>query len=300
MALQYASERLKSCRKPVSVAVSRNGNALQFACCDLRYDVDFFTQAASAKLHHDLVVCLMQHAVPALPSHLHVLKYLINKDSGNLQFASDDAKDDMQVVTMAVRLDARALRFASDRLRDILEFVTMAVQLDARVLQFASDRLRDMPELVTMAVQLDASALQFASERLRDEPDPGGVVDVAVTKSIDAFTFAGLQARSDAGFVLRVLANIMSTYEASTPSAQATARDKLIALRRTCNAVRTIRVVMNDVPEATTGHASFASLASKVKCLSTPDASRLLHKAGVANRIDPNYTFLARNLSHED
>jgi hypothetical protein len=59
-----------------------------------------------------------------------------------LEFASNELKNDFEVVQQAVEQNGMALQFASDSLRDDLSIVVLATFQNRNAQQFASERLR--------------------------------------------------------------------------------------------------------------------------------------------------------------
>ena len=77
-----------------------------------------------------------------------------------LKYASDNLKDDKEVVTTAVQNYGYALRYASDDLKNDKEVVTTAVQNYAYALEYASDNLKNDINLIFIRfLQLDVSPL---------------------------------------------------------------------------------------------------------------------------------------------
>jgi len=105
-----------------------------------------------------------------------------------LEYASDNLRNDPDIVKCAVAEAGLALQYASDELRNSTDIVKTAVDKDWRALQFASDRLRNDCDMVSHAIiqNRDAferhwnwSALQFASDQLRKNPDIVNIVKAA-------------------------------------------------------------------------------------------------------------------------
>ena len=64
-----------------------------------------------------------------------------------------------------------SLRHASDELKNDREIVLEAVTSKGQVLKYASHELKNDREIVFAAVKSEAEALQYASEELRQDSD---------------------------------------------------------------------------------------------------------------------------------
>ena len=112
MALQYASEQLKSDRDVVLAAIRKNSWALEFASEQLKGDKDVVLAA-------------------------------VQQDGWALEFASEQLKGDKDVVLAAVQQNGLALQYASEQLKGDRAVVLAAIQQDGRALEYASEQLRE-------------------------------------------------------------------------------------------------------------------------------------------------------------
>jgi len=113
------------------------------------------------------------------------------KQNGNmLQYASDDLRDDNDVVETALKENTSvlkyalksstkhivskngyALQYASDEYKNDKEVVLAAVKQYGYALKYASDELKNDKEVVLAAVKQNGYALQFASNELKNDKD---------------------------------------------------------------------------------------------------------------------------------
>ena len=102
---------------------------------------------------------------------------LVLKDSSYLQHASDDLKDNEEVVLAAVIKSEstnswKSFSFASERLRNDPGMAMAAIAKDYRALQYASDEIKDNKDFIITLIKDGYSyILQFASERLRNDKE---------------------------------------------------------------------------------------------------------------------------------
>ena len=94
----------------------------------------------------------------------------VESNGMNLQFVSDDLRDDADVVRAAVRQRGSALQYASARLRNDSDTVFAAAIADPSAFRFASRELRNCREFVMSIVMNDSHALQFACASLQNDP----------------------------------------------------------------------------------------------------------------------------------
>ena len=106
-ALEFAPAEIKADREVVSTAVADNGHALRFAAAELRADRD-------------------------------VVRAAVARNGGALVYASAELRGDRAVVLAAVRHDGEALAYASPALRDNRAVVLAAIMQDADALRYAS------------------------------------------------------------------------------------------------------------------------------------------------------------------
>ena len=88
-----------------------------------------------------------------------------------LSAASDQLKNDEELVRACVTCTGWLLRYASTELRGEYSVVEAAVKQCGRALQYASEGLQDHKPLVLTAVLQDGEAVQYASTRLRGDED---------------------------------------------------------------------------------------------------------------------------------
>jgi len=106
-----------------------------------------------------------------------------------IKYASQNLRNDKDIVLKAIEKNPDALEFASDRLKDDDMVVRRAIlNYNTTALQFASERLKNNFDIVKTAVQMNPEVLQFASKELRNNED---IVKEAVVYDTQYFKFAG-------------------------------------------------------------------------------------------------------------
>jgi hypothetical protein len=93
---------------------------------------------------------------------------IVQQNGLALEYASDDLKNDREVVLAAVQQNGLALEYASDDLKNDREVVLAAVQQDGFALEYASTNLQDDKEVVNIASQQNPFSTEHASDRLKE------------------------------------------------------------------------------------------------------------------------------------
>jgi len=143
----------------------------------------------------------------------------------NLGSASEEERDNTELVRQAVARKGKLLHCASDRLRDDFETCLLAVRQYPTALEHCSARLQCDPRLVRAAVAKARNALQYASPELRDDPD---LVRAALKKEGCALRWASVRLRGDRELVLLALAE---SSQALTYASEELKADKGFALQ---------------------------------------------------------------------
>jgi len=113
---------------------------------------------------------LLHAASDELKNDREVVLAAVNNEGFALEHASDELKDDREVVFAALSNHGWALDYASDELKNDREVVLAAVDNDGRALEDASDELKNDREVVIAAVNNKGWVLQYASDELRNDP----------------------------------------------------------------------------------------------------------------------------------
>ena len=112
---------------------------------------------------------IIKYASQNLRNDKDIVLKAIEKNPDALEFASDRLKDDDMVVRRAIlNYNTTALQFASERLKNNFDIVKTAVQMNPEVLQFASKELRNNEDIVKEAVAYDTQYFKFAGDKIKE------------------------------------------------------------------------------------------------------------------------------------
>ena len=95
----------------------------------------------------------------------------VSKYGYNLQYASDELKNDKEVVLASVNKDGDALEFASDELKNDKEVVLAALNKYVSPLQYASEELKNDKNIIIQAVQINNIALDYVDYRWQGDEE---------------------------------------------------------------------------------------------------------------------------------
>ena len=174
--LQFASDGMKADREVALQAVRIFGLYLEFVSPELRDDSMIVRAAVEQDLRAsefasrerlcDLLWFDFDEAsdiTNRLRADRSCLLRCVQLCGMSLEVATDDLKDDHEIVLAAVEQDPQSIRFASDRMRADRAMILRVVQLYGLGLEFASNDLKDDLEIILAAFKKDPQAIKFAS-----------------------------------------------------------------------------------------------------------------------------------------
>jgi hypothetical protein len=148
------------------ISTENNGVGLFFASKKLKKDPD----VVLAAIQKDDTFPLKFASKKLRNSYDFMLK-AVQKNPWALELASEDFRDNEDIVLAVIQQDARVLQFASKKLRNSYDFMLKAVQKNSWVLELASEDLRNNEDIVLAAMQKQPYSLQYASDELRNNYD---------------------------------------------------------------------------------------------------------------------------------
>lgn len=126
----------------------------------------------------------------------------VKQNGRALKFASKEVKNNPEVVREAVNQNGSALLYASVQMKTNTEIVLVAVKKKGGALLYASDSVKGNPEIVLEAVKQNGTALMYASKELKNDP---AVVLEAVRQAWGALDFASDRLKGDTKIVLEAV-----------------------------------------------------------------------------------------------
>lgn len=104
-----------------------------------------------------------------LGERLDTLVYMLKENSLNLQYASEQLRDNADVVQLAVFYDPEAMQFASDRLKSdktMAMFMAKLYRVDG--LKYMHPWLKNDEQLALKLLKMNGYALKYLSDRIKD------------------------------------------------------------------------------------------------------------------------------------
>ena len=196
--LQYVSSSLKNDKEVAMIAVKENGSALEYTSEGLRKNLKIaYTAVKSNPLS-------LRYLDQSLRADFDLVKLAINNDQSGLalSFASEDLRNNKELVINAVRRSGYALKYASRNLRNDKDIVLEAIANDPRSLKFASSILKGNLEVAKKAIESDGRALQYASNSIRDREE---IVSLAISYDAHNFEYASSRLKNSKSFSLPIL-----------------------------------------------------------------------------------------------
>lgn len=141
----------------------------------------------------------LQHASEDQQNNIDVVLTAVQGRGSALQFASQELQSNFYVVMAAIQQCGDALEFASRDLRTNFDVVVAAVQSNGYALEYASEELQSDNNIVMSAVQSIGYALKYASEELRNNYN---IVMASARKSGGALQYASEELQSNFDVVL--------------------------------------------------------------------------------------------------
>jgi len=90
----------------------------------------------------------------------------VQKNGNLLEYASDDLKDDVDVVKEAINSTYHALQFASTRLKNDSTLLKPFLKKKFYIIELVGDLLKDNEDFMAEAIKIKGIAIKFASDRL--------------------------------------------------------------------------------------------------------------------------------------
>ena len=119
-----------------------------------------------------------------------------------LKTASEELKNNPEVVLAAVKQNYNALEYASGEIKSNPEFMLESLKQYYRVLQYASGDLKSDFVFMLEAVKQNGFTLEYASEELRSNPE---IVMEAVKHDYHILQYASKELRSNPTFMLKAV-----------------------------------------------------------------------------------------------
>ena len=151
----------KADREIVLAAVSKSGNALEYAAEELRGDREIVLAAVSQ------CCSALRHATEELKGDHEIVLAAVSNDGYALEHATEELKGDREIVLAAVSENGHALLYATEELKGNRKIVLAAVSNEGYALQYATKELKGDREIVLAAVSPNGLALNHAANGLK-------------------------------------------------------------------------------------------------------------------------------------
>jgi CxxC motif-containing protein len=144
----------------------------------------------------------LEFASDELKNDREVVFAAVINDGSALRYASAELKNDREIVMAALKEDSYAFVSASEELKNDKEVVLAALKNRGDVMRYISEALKNDREIVIAALKVDASALQYASDELKNDRE---IVIAALKVDASALQYASDELKNDREFLLSIM-----------------------------------------------------------------------------------------------
>lgn len=168
----------------------------------LQYDPAMTKEEAKALFRNANVQ--LRDLSDACKSDKEVVGYAISREGGYaLYYASEELKNDRELVLASVRDKGRMLRHLPEQMRGDPEVVMAAVENDPGAIIYASANCRSLDEIVHIAVQKNGKVLRFFPETYRH--DKQLILSALQNEDVSVLEFAAKELLQDRDIVLKAI-----------------------------------------------------------------------------------------------
>ena len=235
-ALRYVSDRLRSDEEVVRTAVADNGYAVQYALITIDLSLAYLAVERDNGS--------ISHLGSIYTANRSIMEFVIARCGMLLSYASEELKDDEELVLLAISKSAGAFEYASPRLRADRDFIMLAVAKNGCILHNILETEIDI-EMITLAVKTYGRALQWATVEQQDDYD---LVKAAVSQNGSAIKWASWRLKSDRDIVMIAVGRNHMALRYVAEKFRADKEIIMYALSQSCEAIEYIgKELKNDI-----------------------------------------------------
>lgn len=170
LAIEFASDEMKSNEKIISKALEMDPRTLKFIPQELQTK----EMVIAAVMKNGRVLEFAKN----FQGDKVIVTEAIKQDGFALDFASDELKEDTEVVDLAYKQNHRSFRSSSPKLKADEKYMEPKVREFPELIEFASDVLKDKKEFVEIATAKNPKLIKHASARVRREVQLKGCCEI--------------------------------------------------------------------------------------------------------------------------
>ena len=194
MNLKNVDKELRNDKDVVKAAISNNGNAINYASLDLQNDpiILYLSAKKCPEVLKDKDMYLRTAVKNLIEEYSNKEKVLnkVQEYGMQLEYASDELKNDRDVVEKAITSCGAAIKFASNELKNDKDLAIKAVQQYGLALEYLPNELKNDKEVVLEAVSKHGAAIKFASNELKSDKE-------VIEKSVEQYPKAEKYVKKD-------------------------------------------------------------------------------------------------------
>lgn len=166
------------------------------------YSIEFFDNKYTKLLQKYIYIkkdnTLCDYVSNKMDDYNFVLE-IVSINGKALKYASDELKDDEDIVFCACLTYTYVIKYASDRLKNDREFIAKYVCLYDNKLEHLPDKFKDDFNIVLNSINYNFNNLEYVSDRLKDDNE---IILTAITYSGDMLQHASDRLKDDYDVVL--------------------------------------------------------------------------------------------------
>lgn len=194
MNLKNVDKELRNDKDVVKAAISNNGNAINYASLDLQNDpiILYLSAKKCPEVLKDKDMYLRTAVKNLIEEYSNKEKVLnkVQEYGMQLEYASDELKNDKDVVEKAITSCGAAIKFASKELKNDKDLAIKAVQQYGLALEYLPNELKNDKDVVLEAVSKHGAAIKFASNELKNDKE-------VIEKSVEQYPKAEKYVKKD-------------------------------------------------------------------------------------------------------
>ena len=205
--IYLASKELQNNKDILLIIVKYNSCGYKYVPEHLKYDKDIILEVI--KKNNNQYKNIYKNLPDNLKADKQIILEVIKINIELLYYAPFVIINDYDIIMEAININPfNGLKYASEQLKDNYDIVLKAVEKNGYALQFASNKLKDNFNIVYTALTKGKSSkccFKYASNKLKGNKD---IVHVAILEHYSNLKYASYQIKNDSEFILKNFKNL--------------------------------------------------------------------------------------------
>jgi hypothetical protein len=145
-----------------------------------------------------------------IKSNINYIKLLLEKNGKLLALLTDEQKDDIELVSVAIGSKAMSIQFASENIKNNKILMKLALEKNGNALEYASDEIKNDAEFVMFAVKQNYNAIKYASDKLLDNKE---FIKLCMLVNVHTLRFASERLKKDTELIMSAIVSDQNAYK---------------------------------------------------------------------------------------